>query len=145
MRLGPPLNALRVGAQLPFGGVEGIAHGDEEIFMGMFVVVIAVHRHLATGNDELDVDAVEPALFVVTMGRFGDDAASGNGRIDRYQPIEPVADALFGELRGSKSRKVICTLAVMNTSFAVSRCGTPPGVGGTNRTILRNTSLAAPP
>jgi hypothetical protein len=86
------------GTQLPFRGMERITHGNEEILVGLFVVVVAVHGHLAARNHEFDVNAVEITFFVVAMGRFSDHTACGNRGIDGHKPIEPFANSFFGKL-----------------------------------------------
>lgn len=62
--------------QLAFRSIEGIAHRDVDILMGMVLPGVAADDELSAGDPDVDDDVVELALPMVLMGRFNGDTAA---------------------------------------------------------------------
>lgn len=58
--------------QLPFGHLESVAQRDIQIFMGLFVVVVAADHDMLLGNREINPDAIEVTLMLMVV--FGGDS-----------------------------------------------------------------------
>ena len=67
MRLYFAALAARIAAQLFFHGIEGIAQGDEEILMGLLVMLLAVDHQLAARQRQVDPHRIELPLVLAAL------------------------------------------------------------------------------
>src|SRR5512134_4099917 len=58
-------------------GIEGIADGHVDIFVGLVFRAAPLHDDLLSGNGDVDADIVEVTLVVMPMRSFDDDPAAG--------------------------------------------------------------------
>ena len=80
--------------------IEGVAHRDKHILMGMVLGGVAPDDDLAFGQHEMNGDVVELALMVMAMMRLDDDMAAGDPRVKALQRRGAVADSRFDGLGG---------------------------------------------
>jgi hypothetical protein len=86
----------------PLQRFEGIAHGNERVFMGMIIVVVLVHDDIGTGQANFQRELVKPAAMAGAlgpgMGRGNNDMQRGGTIGEPFQPLHPLMDPAFQRL-----------------------------------------------
>lgn len=67
---------LNVFFELTLGGVESVAERDIDVFVGLFVVVVATDHDMLLWNAQVDTDLVEITLVLVMMFCLDSDPAT---------------------------------------------------------------------
>jgi len=93
-------NAASVFVQDSLGVVECVFDGSVNVDVGRFIGWVASDDELSMGNGEVDSHVVVPAVMVMPVRRFDDDAAIDHGPEQRIEFVDllsnQVADGVGG-------------------------------------------------
>ena len=81
-------------------GIEGIAHGHVDIFMGLVFRAAPLHDDLFSGSGDVDADIVEIPLATMAMRSFDDDPTAGDPLVEPVEPRDLLPDICFDGLGG---------------------------------------------
>ena len=99
LRLDVAAQLLGMGKEPPLRGVEGVAHGDMDVLVGMVERPVMADHDLAPRRREAQLDAVEPPLPPAPVRRLDDDLARGDAAMEPLEARDMLADARLHRLR----------------------------------------------
>src|SRR5512144_3106087 len=76
-------------------GIEGIADGYVDIFVGLVFRAAPLHDDLLAGDGDVDADIEKLALVMMAMRSFDDDPTAGDPLIEPVEPADLVSDVRF--------------------------------------------------
>jgi hypothetical protein len=91
---------LGMGLQAALGGVEGVAHRDVDVLVGMVHRPLVADHDLAPRRREAQLHAVEAPLAAAPVRGLDDDLAAGDPAVEALEPRHVLADARLQRLGG---------------------------------------------